>query len=86
MRLHERSYYKAWRDPAFCGGLQDRHFWIDREDILKLLSRAFGFDRVTIADEEPGHQNGPCFLDPRGAKSARRRRPSKSGHRSKIIV
>ena len=60
VRLHERSYYKAWRDPAFCGGLQDRHFWIDREDILKLLS-AFGFDRLAIADEEPGHQNGPSF-------------------------
>ncbi len=60
VRLHERSYYKAWRDPAFCGGLQDRHFWVDREDILALLS-AFGFDRLTICDEEPDHQNGPCF-------------------------
>ena len=60
VRLHERSYYKAWRDPAFCGGLQDRHFWVDREDILKLLS-ALGFDRVTITDEEPDHKNGPAF-------------------------
>ena len=60
VRLHERSYYKAWRDPAFCGGLQDRHFWVDREDILKLLA-AFGFDRVRIADEEPDHKNGPSF-------------------------
>jgi hypothetical protein len=60
LRLHERSYYKAWRDPAFCGGLQDRHFWVDREDILKLLS-ALGFDRVTITDEEPDHKNGPSF-------------------------
>ena len=60
VRLHERSYYRAWRDPAFCGGLQDRHFWVDRKDILALLA-AFGFDRVTIADEEPDHQNGPSF-------------------------
>ena len=60
VRLHERSYYKAWRDPAFCGGLQDRHFWVDRADILSLLG-AFGFDRVRIADEEPDHQNGPSF-------------------------
>ena len=59
-RLHERSYYKAWRDPAFCGGIQDRHFWVDREDILGLFG-ALGFDVVTIADEEPHHQNGPCF-------------------------
>lgn len=60
VRLHERSYYKAWRDPSFCGGIQDRHFWIDRADILGLLS-AFGFDRVMIADEQPNHINGPSF-------------------------
>lgn len=59
-RLHERSYYKAWRDPAFCGGIQDRHFWVDREDILALFG-ALGFDVVKIGDEEPAHQNGPCF-------------------------
>ena len=59
-RLHERSYYKAWRDPTFCGGLQDRHFWVDREDILSLLS-AFGFDVVSIGDDEPNHKNGPSF-------------------------
>ena len=60
VRLHERSYYQAWSDPSFCGGIQDRHFWIDRADILALLE-AFGFDRVVIADEEPGHVNGPSF-------------------------
>ena len=60
VRLHERSYYKAWRDPSFCGGLQDRHFWIDRADILNLLA-AMGFSRVLIADEQPDHVNGPSF-------------------------
>ena len=59
-RLHERSYFKAWRDPAFCGGIQDRHFWVDREDILRLFD-GLGFDVVRIGDEEPHHQNGPCF-------------------------
>ena len=60
VRLHERSYYKAWRDPSFCGGIQDRHFWIDRSDILDLLT-AFGFDRIEIADDQPTHVNGPSF-------------------------
>ena len=60
VRLHERSYYKAWRDPAFCGGIQDRHFWIDRSDIMDLL-KAFGFDRIEIADDQPAHVNGPSF-------------------------
>ena len=58
--LHERSYYRAWRDPAFCGGFQDRHFWIDRADILRLLA-AMGFCRIVIAHEEPDHINGPSF-------------------------
>ncbi len=60
VRLYERSYYKAWRDPSFCGGMQDRHFWIDRADILNLLA-AMGFGRVVIAHEEPDHVNGPSF-------------------------
>ncbi len=60
VRLHERSYYKAWRDPRFCGGLQDRHFWIDRADILGLLA-ALGFDRVIVGVDEPAHEGGPCF-------------------------
>ena len=60
VRLHERSYYKAWRDPAFCGGIQDRHFWIDRSDILQLLN-AFGFDRIEIEHDLPTHENGPSF-------------------------
>jgi hypothetical protein len=60
VRLHERSYYKAWRDPSFCGGIQDRHFWLDRDDIMKLLA-AFGFDRIVIADDQPEHMNGPSF-------------------------
>lgn len=60
MRLHERSYYKAWEDQSFCGGLQDRHFWIDRGDILGFI-KADGFDRIEIADEQPAHVNGPSF-------------------------
>ena len=60
VRLHERSYYRAWRDPKFCGGFQDRHFWIERADILALIE-AMGFDHVLIADEQPEHVNGPSF-------------------------
>ena len=60
VQLHERSYYRAWRDPSFCGGLQDRHFWINRADILDLLA-ALGFGHIVIAHEEPAHVNGPSF-------------------------
>lgn len=60
LRLYERSYFKAWRDLKFCGGFQDRHFWVQRDDILALL-RAMGFDHVVTADEQPDHVNGPSF-------------------------
>ena len=44
--------------------------WVDREDILRLLA-AFGYDKVTITDEEPDHKNGPSF-----SVLAERSRPS----------
>lgn len=81
VRLHERSYYRAWRDPKFCGGFQDRHFWIERTDIMALLE-AMGFDRVVIADDHPGHVNGPSFsvfAERRGASLARNKAKARRG-------
>ena len=60
VRLHERSYLRSWRNPSFNGGLRDRHYWVDRGDLLALLA-AMGFDRLTVADDEPGHRFGPSL-------------------------
>ena len=60
LRLHERSYRNAWRDTKYCGGTQDRHFWMERDDILALLA-ALGFTRIDIAHEEPDHWGGPAL-------------------------
>ncbi len=60
VRLYERSYFSSWRNPSFCGGLQDRHFWVDRADLLKLLA-AMGYNRLLIADDQPDHIYGPSF-------------------------
>ena len=57
--LHERSYIKAWKDPRFCGGYLDQHFWIAKDDILGIMGD-LGFD-CTIAHEAPEHVNGPSF-------------------------
>jgi hypothetical protein len=57
LELHERSYYAAWKDPKFCGGFQDRHYWMTKQDILRLANR-IGFD-TEIAHDEPEHVNGP---------------------------
>ena len=60
VRLYERSYHGAWRDPSFCGGMYNKHYWINRADLLSLLA-ALGFGRLSISHEEPHHQNGPSF-------------------------
>jgi hypothetical protein len=57
--LHERGYYKAQRDPKFCGGLQDRHFWMPKADILRLIE-TLGFE-WTVAHDQPDHPYGPAF-------------------------
>ena len=59
-RLHERSYWKAWRDKKFCGGLNDTHYWMEKQQILDLL-RAKGFDDLRLTLEEPDHPYGPAF-------------------------
>jgi hypothetical protein len=60
VRCRKRSYWGAWKDKAFCGGLYDLHRWIEKDDILALL-RALGFDDIRTAHDEPDHHNGPAF-------------------------
>ena len=60
LRLHERSYRKAWRDPKFCGGAHDRHFWLERDGILAVLASS-GFGHVVVSDDQPDHHFGPSF-------------------------
>jgi hypothetical protein len=59
IRLHERYYYQAWQNPQFCGGPQDLHYWLSREDILRIID-ASGFDSVT-AHDDPHNVNGPSI-------------------------
>ena len=60
LRLHERTYRKAWRDPKFCGGTHDRHFWLERDGILAVLA-SLGFGHVVVADDQRDHHYGPSF-------------------------
>ncbi len=60
VRLHTRGYFGAWEDRAFCGGMHDVHYWLERDQILDIL-RGLGFTDVRLAHDEPDHQNGPCF-------------------------
>lgn len=60
VRLWQRSYHGAWRSNHFCGGIHDRHRWMERKDMLALIA-ALGFDDVRIAHDDWGHDNGPSF-------------------------
>ena len=60
VRCYKRSYWGAWKSKSFCGGMNDLHRWIDREDMLVLL-QALGFDDIRTAHDEPEHKNGPSF-------------------------
>jgi hypothetical protein len=58
--LHERSYHNAWKDKAFCGGIFDRHYWMEKAELLALIG-ALGFDDIRVAHDDPQHQNGPSL-------------------------
>ncbi|HEX4044016.1 MAG TPA: class I SAM-dependent methyltransferase [Xanthobacteraceae bacterium] len=60
IRLYRSSYRYANNEVAFCGGMNDEHRWLHRDDLLKVLT-ALGFVNCQIAFEEPDHVNGPAF-------------------------
>lgn len=60
VRLYKRSYWSAQTKDSFSGGMADAHSWMHRDDILDAL-RAVGYSDIRTSQEQPDHQNGPCF-------------------------
>lgn len=60
-KLHKRSYLNAWSQFKFCGGPEDIHYWMERDDILSICADA-GFSDVRVAQEQPEHPGGPAAL------------------------
>lgn len=60
VRYHRRAYHKANTLSSFCGGMDDLHHWISRDDLLALIGR-LGFGTVRTAFEEPDHPGGPAL-------------------------
>jgi Protein of unknown function (DUF1698) len=60
VRLYPRSYWGAGKNDTFCGGPNDMHRWIERNDLLDLL-KALGMKVISIAHDDPKHVNGPSF-------------------------
>lgn len=59
--LRRRSYLKSWSDFKFCGGPEDTHYWMERDDIVSLC-RELGFQTVHTAFDDPEHPGGPAAL------------------------
>lgn len=60
LRYHERSYQHADQNASFCGGMKDRHFWLERDQILSLLEQ-LGFTSIQVQATDNEHPGGPCF-------------------------
>ncbi|MFK3690699.1 class I SAM-dependent methyltransferase [Agrobacterium tumefaciens] len=60
LHYHERSYQNADRDASFCGGMKDRHYWLEKEEILTLLDR-LGYSTIEVQTIDDNHSGGPCF-------------------------
>ena len=60
MTLHLRSYFRAWQNSKYCGGPVDRHFWLEKDQLIAAL-RALGFTELAFADVAPDHPNGPAI-------------------------
>lgn len=55
-----QSYRESLNWSGFCGGPDTFSNWIYREDLLSVL-KLFGFNKLEIAFDDVGHQNGPAF-------------------------
>jgi len=60
VRAYRRTYGHAADDVTFCGGINDAHCWLHRDDLLKALE-VLGFQDIRIAHEQPDHAHGPAL-------------------------
>jgi hypothetical protein len=60
VKLHERSYHGAWKSNAYCGGIVDRHYWMERGDIEDVLRR-LGFTDIRTTHDHHDQANGPSI-------------------------
>ncbi|HJQ56253.1 MAG TPA: DUF1698 domain-containing protein [Vineibacter sp.] len=58
--LHRRGYRRSSKSLDFCGGMYDRHYWMEREGILEVLTK-LGFDDIRVTHVQPDHPRGPAF-------------------------
>ena len=60
VRAYRRTYANAQESVAFCGGPNDEHRWLHRDDLLEAV-KAVGFTDIRTAHDEPNHPYGPAL-------------------------
>jgi hypothetical protein len=60
VRAYRRTYASAENNVTFCGGINDEHRWLHRDDLLEAL-KLVGFTDIRTAHDEPGHPYGPAL-------------------------
>lgn len=60
VRAYRRSYDRAQENTSFCGGMNDEHRWLHRDDLLAAL-KVVGFQDIRTSHDEPDHRNGPAL-------------------------
>jgi Methyltransferase domain len=59
--LHRRDYLESLEWQGFCGGPAPYAYWLEREDLLGVLS-ALGYTDVRVGGDHPRGVNGPSIL------------------------
>ena len=60
VRAYRRTYASAQNNVTFCGGINDEHRWLHRDDLLEAL-RLVGFTDIRTAHDQPDHPYGPAL-------------------------
>lgn len=60
-KLHQRTYKNSWDADSYCGGPDDTHYWMERDDIVSLCKEN-GFDDIRVSFENNDGANGPSCL------------------------
>lgn len=58
---HPRHYMSSLNFGGFCGGCENTANWMERSDILEVLS-ILGFTQQEIGFDDTNHPHGPSFL------------------------
>jgi hypothetical protein len=60
VRAYRRTYASAENNVTFCGGANDDHRWLHRDDLLEAL-KLVGFSDIRTTHDQPDHPNGPAL-------------------------